>query len=293
MSETDSFFDIPSLLTSSQPRSRSNWLVYSAGVFILLVLSTNLAGDRLPGGAQTMQLLSSVFMLGIIGFMGAMTWRAVREVRGEQKQLEAAEELLQLRRWPEAAVVIRALLSRPTRTPQTRILSLLFLVKLLGRYDRFADVASLCDHLLSMDVLDSDTSHTLRVERAMAMVHDDRLFDVDRSIAELRRSAQAPHSAGLALVEIYRDVKTGHAQEALAVYEEKLPLLRRHLAHRVADAHALAARGYDMLGKTDQATRAYADATTLASEAELQRRYPEVKALSPRFSPAPAPAEAI
>jgi tetratricopeptide (TPR) repeat protein len=99
-------------------------------------------------------------------------------------------------------------------------------------------------------------------------------------------------SAGLALVEIYRDVITGHPNEAIAIFEERLPVLRDQLGHRVADAYALAARAYDLLGRTVEAQAAYAKATVLSPLTELHRRYPELEKLAGRYQPSPAPPEA-
>jgi hypothetical protein len=128
----------------------------------------------------------------------------------------------------------------------------------------------------------------------MAMLREDHLFDADRAIAELRRmsSGAGVDSGGLALVEIYRDVKTGHPDEAVAIFEDKLPALRDQLGHRVADAYALAARAYDLLGRTAEAQDAYTRATLLAPLVELHRRYPDVEKLAGRYQPASAPAEA-
>jgi tetratricopeptide (TPR) repeat protein len=157
----------------------------------------------------------------------------------------------------------------------------------------------------------------------MAMLREDHLFDADRAINELRqigrseRAAAAAargaedvtsvspgsagaaaqnifpvaESAGLALVEIYRDVKTGHPAEAVAIFEDRLSALRDQLGHRVADAYALAARAYDLLGREAEAADAYRRATLLCPPVELHRRYPEVAKLQGRYEPAAAPPE--
>lgn len=125
----------------------------------------------------------------------------------------------------------------------------------------------------------------------MSMLHEDRLFDVNKAIGDLRRSRDGQESAGLALVEIYRDVKTGHPEEAIEIFERKLPVMREQLGQRVADAHALAARAYDLLGREAEARAAYENATLLSPEVELQRRYAEVRPLGEKYPAAVAPAE--
>jgi tetratricopeptide (TPR) repeat protein len=185
---------------------------------------------------------------------------------------------------------------------------LLFLGSLLARYHRFDDAIFVHNHLLENVQLDSGTDFAVRLSRAMAMLRVDHLFDADRAIADLRKRAavrggtaddpttDAPRggqaSAGLALIELYRDVKTGHSAEAIERFNATLPMLQKQLGHRVADAHALVARAYDNLGNAVTAQQHYESATLLAPPVELARRYPEVEALSGKYQPAIAPPEA-
>jgi hypothetical protein len=116
--------------------------------------------------------------------------------------------------------------------------------------------------------------------------------DADRAISDLRRRGPAEGTAGLALVEIFRDVKTGHPDEAIEIFNKHLPQLQQQLGHRVADAHGLVARAYDLLGNESEARAAYQRATLLAPAVELQRRYPELVKLAEKYPAAPAPKEA-
>ncbi|MGE5610491.1 MAG: tetratricopeptide repeat protein [Bacillota bacterium] len=288
---SNSFLDVQTLLESSEPRMRGLGLWYVGGVFVLMMLVGALAGAQNAVAKQAVEVLSSVAMVGLIATMGVSAWFAARGVQREQQKMEAIAELLQLRRWGEAGVMLQELLSSPTRTPQTRIQALIFLAAVLARFHRFGDAIAVYDHLLDMGFEDDETVHGLKLGRAMGMLHEDRLFDADRAISELRRDQREHESAGLYLVEIYRDVKTGHPQEAIGLFREKLPALRQQLGHRVVDAYALAARAYDLLGQADQAQAAYEAATHLMPEAELQRRYAEVAALAGKYSPAVRPTE--
>jgi tetratricopeptide (TPR) repeat protein len=190
---------------------------------------------------------------------------------------------------------------------------LIFLTAVLARYNRFEDAIAVQDYLLQTMPLDGGTAHGLRLARVMAMLREDHLFDADRAINELRRQVsragrardqavaqlagtepQEPQdpqslSAGLALIEIYRDVKTGHPAEAVELFEQTLPTLREQLGHRVADAWVLLARAYDMLGRDAEAAAAYQKATLLQPAVELHRRYPETASLADKYPPATAP----
>lgn len=96
--------------------------------------------------------------------------------------------------------------------------------------------------------------------------------------------------AGLRLVELYRDVKTGHTAEAMELFHTHRDTLRRGLGHRVAEAHALVAVAYDRANRPADAARAFADATALQPMPELLNRYVEVRPLIAKYAPTPAPA---
>jgi tetratricopeptide (TPR) repeat protein len=186
--------------------------------------------------------------------------------------------------------------------------ALIFLSSVLARYNRFDDAIAVQNHLLEHVNLDPSTAHALRLGRAMAMLREDHLFDADRAISELRREVSratqataaeeeppAPTpptvSAGLALIEMYRDVKTGHPDEAIEMFNKTLPSLRRQLGHRVSDAYALAAKAYDFLGNAPEAQSHWTQATLLSPVMELKRRYPELSLMLEKYEPATAPAE--
>ena len=287
------FLDVPTLLQASEPRPRTPWLHFLIGGFVLTIVLSWLVGHS-SQSAQTQDLLESVIAFGLMGFVASITlsgFVSVRRARAEQAAVGAVDELIQLRRWPEAGLLLQSLLSRPARSPLARAQALLFLAMVLARYHRFEDSVSVHDFILGEIPLDDATDHVVRLGRAMAMLREDNLLDADRAISELRRSSRGVESAGLALVEIYRDVKTGHPAEAIEMFEKRRDVLRRQLGHRVADGWALAARAYDLLDRPGDAQAAYQNATVLMPLAELTRRYPEITPLASKYKPAPAPAE--
>src|SRR5687767_13297935 len=89
----------PLLLDARQPRPGAGWFWYAVGFFLLVVFLSAYAQRSVPNGGQIVQMLSSLLMFGLMIAMGYFTWRAARAVQREQSQLEAIEELVQLRRW--------------------------------------------------------------------------------------------------------------------------------------------------------------------------------------------------
>ena len=303
--------DVPYLLERSQPLPRRSWFMPAIGGFVLLVLGSAWVSARSQGAKAFVDAASMMLMMLLLVGMGVLMSMTVRRQRSERARLESIEELVQLRRWPEAVAMLEVLLSQPTRTPWARVQGLVYLATVLARFNRFDDAIAVQNHLLEHTNLDPGTMHALRLGRAMAMLREDHLFDADRAISELRRDvsrvadameraaeaegetqADVPQSAGLALIEIYRDVKTGHPAEAIEMFDKTVPTLRKQLGHRVSDAYALAARAYDFLGKSDEAQSHWERATLLSPAIELQRRYPELSVMTGKYQPAAAPAEA-
>jgi tetratricopeptide (TPR) repeat protein len=287
------FLDVPALLELSEPAGRVSRLWFLGGGILLIAMMTIASSSAEQRTRDLVHVLAGLMMIGLMAALSGMTLYMVRKFRQEQQAVESAGELVQLRHWPQAAQVLEHYLSRPARTNQLRTQALIYLASVLNRYHRFADAVAVQEYLLDSGRVDVGTAYGLKLGRAMAMLREDHLFDADRAISELRRiGPENIDSAGLALVEIYRDVKTGHPAEAIDLFERKLPALRDQLGHRVADAYALVARAYDMLNRPEEARSAFESATLLAPPGELYRRYPEVEKLKDRYPAATAPPEA-
>lgn len=283
------FADVRTLMETSRPRPRVAWFAYLAIASVLAIVAMNVFGDRTAASQEMMETFSSGVMVVMLAGITLTNYTQSRAGRAEQARLEAAEELVQLRRWPQAAMLLQGLMSHPTRTPQARVQALVYFTNVLARYHRFEDVIAIDDHLLETIPLDGPAVHVLKVSRGMALLREDRLFDADRAISDLRHTDQAADSAGLAILELYRDVKTGHPTEALELFTQKRDLIRRQLGHRLADALVLAAMAHDLLNQTDAARSDYESATLLAPAAELHRRYPETAVLAGKYAAAVAP----
>jgi hypothetical protein len=285
------FLDVTRLLETSQPRPRVNLIWWIAGVFLLTLLGTALIGGEDSQSRQLLGIFSAVAMMGLVAGISAISVFTVRRLRAEQQRVEQIGELVQLRRWPEAGIALEQYLSEPARTPQFRAQALVCLAPVLSRLHRFEDAIFVQSYLIDEQMVDPAGAVAMRIGRTMAMLREDRLFDADRAISELRRGPAAG-TAMVALIEIYRDVKTGHPAEAIELFQKNLSIMRDQLGHRLADGYALAARAYDLLGREAEAQNAFKNATLLAPPGELFRRYPEVEKLAGRYQPAPAPPEA-
>ncbi len=285
------FLDAKLLLEASRPPMRINWFWYGIALLGALVTMSLMSLSQ-PESRKPLQVFSGVLISGalVAGAVGSAVM--VRRHRVELQTVEAIEEMLQLRRWEPAAILLNSFLSQPVRSPRNWARALVQLSGLMVRYHRFEDAIMVQSFLIEHEILDDSADYVVRLGRAIAMLREDHLVDADRAIGDLRRRVPPQQSGGFSLIEIYRDVKTGHAQEAIDLFAERLTVMQQQLGHRVADAHALVARAYDMLGREEQAAAAYQRATLLAPPSELQRRYPEVTKLTEKYPAAIAPREA-
>lgn len=291
MNAEPSTLDLPPVAALLQRSEPGRPLPWRWGILTLMVITVFLLNRVDPSAGNRDLVLAftfSLILLGLVIFSLLSARNVARAQRTELAQLQRADELIQTRRWPEAASLLLALLARPMRTQAARVQALIFFVTVLMRYHRFVEAIEINDYILQNFPIDPISRHGLRVGRAMAMLREDHLVDADRALGELRRES-ADKSAGLSLLEIYRDVKTGHASEAVALFTDRRQSMRQQLGHRLGDAFALIARAYDMLGEDQHAAQHWQWATLLVPSVELARRYPELSAIIGKYPPALTP----
>ncbi len=274
------------------------WLLAAGALVAVLPLE--------PGTRVAMGLALCGAFFGLLAYF----WSLVRSLRAEEAQLEWIEDALALKRYPDAAGRLQWLMSSAMCSDQHRLRAMVLLATYLARSGRYDDALIVYNELTGTERVAGPSGAMVKLGRAMAMLQSDHLYDADRAITDLRRlidrggaenelqqiDADAPTPgvdvlsvSALRLVELYRDVKTGHAQEAIELFEKNLPLLTAGLGHRVGEAHALVAVAYDRLDRPDDARQRFLDGTALQGIADLLNRYPEVRPLITKYAPTPAP----
>ena len=312
------FLDPHGLIESSRPRP-TRWAglpLLAMGIVSILVFT---APSDSPVGSAIQTIAPVLFLAGVVS-LNLVARRGASILASEAQAVVALDELVQLRRWPEAADLSMRLFTRPMMSAERRMHALTALASILTRYHRFDDARVVHDYLLqrldrspaTADGLtpargptdptpDPSTAHAIRVARAMGLLREDRLVDADRAMSELRRevslardevrraagpeAAAKVRSAGLVLLDLYRDVKTRHYEEATIGFERSIESLREQLGGRVADAWLLYAAALQGLGRDGEAKVAYLNATALIPAVELHRRYPETAVLETAFRP--------
>lgn len=261
--------DLDTVLEQSRPRRNQSML---APLFLLAILFATLLS--VPGDGVWVQMLVPAAMALLIVLSLRYASRMARQQRDEAEGLRVIDESIRLGRWDQAAAMLTRLFASPSARPHVRIQGLIYLGTLFNRIGRFADVIRLYDSLVERVQFPRQISLSLKCMRAYAMLRDNLLSDAYEAIAELRR--EAPQSSGMVTVlEIYRLVKTGHNDDALALFDERRTQLAQQLSHRSADGWALAAAASLALSRTDQA-RSYArNACLLSDPSQIALRLPE------------------
>jgi tetratricopeptide (TPR) repeat protein len=298
--------DIPVLLEVSRPRGGLRGLRPS---FVMPFLAVSLVVMLLPINPAAKGLFQMLLWMSFLGVV-AYLWNLVRAFRQESRRLDEAEDLLVLKRVYDVVPRLHWLMSKPMQAEQNRLRAMVLLATALARLQRPAEALLIYNELIEVERIAGPGGVMVKLGRVMAMLQSDHLYDADRAINDLRRlidrggaesemaamdqamPSGAPDPitiAALRLVEIYRDVKTGHSEEAIALFRDNLQLLRQGLSHRVGEAHALVAIAYDRLGDGQSARERFADATNLQPIAELLQRYPELRPLPALYPPTPAP----
>ena len=279
--------DVAALLAGSRPQP----MLRQVGRGLLVVWVAALLGPVLGLSAaalETAALLATVAAVILLSVRGMALNR-------ETATLDDLEALLALRRVDEAVPGLQDVMGRPMHGPENRLRAMLLLGTTLARLNRADDALRVYGELLETEGLAGPAGLMVKIARTATMLRADHLYDADRALSDLRRTvgrddnADPVAVAGVRLVELFRDVKTGHLAEAVELFDAHLPLLRTGLGHRVAEAHALVAIALHRLNRGAAAAARFADATALAPLSDLVRRYPELWPLCSVYAATAAP----
>ncbi len=116
--------------------------------------------------------------------------RMAGAARDERKRVRDADELVTLRRWPEAVTSLKALMDRPMRLDVNRRPALVALAKTLARYGRHDEAIDVADEVLNDSRTDASTRFSVGCGRALLLLQGGRLGDANDAIAGLRREVR-------------------------------------------------------------------------------------------------------
>jgi hypothetical protein len=258
-------------------------------LFPLLLLAMVLIMTATAGGSSALaQGVVSVLMAGVILFTLVRAKRMAAQQRREQEFLREVDEEIRLGRWFQAGYRLVQVLGMPGVRPHVRFQTLIYLGSVLNYEGRYEEVEKVYNYLLQNPQLPPPIAFSMQCARAYAILRQDRLTDAYEAISRLRRGGAPADSAMLTLLEMYRQVMTGHHEDALELFESRRTVLAQQLGHRSSDGWALAAAAADHLGKQEQAETMARNALLLGRAEEISRRFPECSAILERVRAARA-----
>src|SRR3954454_6953838 len=114
------FLPVQELLEFSRPEPRVAWVGWGAGLLLVIVITSALITSHFEQLRTPVRAVSVVAMFAIVGMLMSATLSTVRLHQQAQRLIDAAGEMVQLRRWAEAAVLLQQILSHPARTANQR-----------------------------------------------------------------------------------------------------------------------------------------------------------------------------
>ena len=176
------WFDVGRLLDVSRPAPVGPlFLLPPLGLAMMVgaLLLTLFAPARIGVPLGVGLLLSSVACTVIVA-------RAATRARDERRRVRDADELVTLRRWPEAAAALRSLLARPMRLDVNRRPALVALARVLGRYGLHDEAIDVAEEVLDDPRTDPATKFAVGCGRAVLLLQGGRLGDANDALSRLR-----------------------------------------------------------------------------------------------------------
>lgn len=261
--------DLDALLEGSRGRRNPSLLM---PLFMLGILVA--AGISMASETPWLAPLVPLIFAALVGLSLWQAANAAKRQRDDNALLREADESIRLGHWDRANSSLSKLLSRPANRPHIRFQALIYAGGVLNRIGRYADVIRLYERLQEEAEFPAPVAVSVRCMQAYAMLRDDRLSDGYQALADLRRDARQA-TGMVALLEMYRLLKTGHNDDVLALFSEKRQQITAQMSHRSADGWALAAAAALALSREEQARTYARNAALLCDPAEILKRYPE------------------
>lgn len=269
--------------------NRRGWYAFYA-----CVLGMILASVLLPAfyrGSDPAESLSLLFLAVPITLLLCAGWvtkgRRFRSRQGVQK----AWERVQLADWTGAQALLDEVMHRPIPSSSERGQAFMTLAAIAEHAGHYDEAAQVYETLLLRRIGDPVQLQRAQIALAAAKLRNEELTDAVKFIGRLEQ-LEMPVSlrAALDLVRLFQQVFMGHYEDALADFEERRSLFRRHLSTQAGFGYGLLAAALHHRGRTDDAARLWGDATTLIDADRLVEEYALLSTVSQAYPATKRPA---
>src|SRR6476646_6890783 len=98
------FLEPERLVESSRPVPRAHVTWWMAGGFLLVMLLSTLIGNQSVASRAVVSFIWGLAIIGLMAAMSALSLDTVKRYRADQRRVAQVGELVQLRRWADAAL---------------------------------------------------------------------------------------------------------------------------------------------------------------------------------------------
>lgn len=250
-------------------RLRRNLFLFAISVLFSVVLFAN---D--PRLAMLQDVFKVILFLLFIGVVIA-PWIGLRRDRGFHQQLNRATEHVRMDEWELAFQLIDSLQSRPIRSRSDRHRAAMLLAACFEAQQRFDLSATIYERLLIDRIGDAYQLQEAQLAVVGAKLRNQELTDALVLLGRLEKiPLPPPLKAILDFTRLYQQIFMGHAQDAIENLSERRKEFQRFLSTKAGYAYGLFAAAMHQLGRGEEASDLWKDATTLIARDKLVRDYP-------------------
>lgn len=260
-------------------------------LFVLLGLGALMGVVLFSGPSMIALLLPWVVVIGFFGWL----YYQRRRMTEAQRSVRAVQELTVLRHHDEALHQAWRILPSLRRWADLHVQTVLLASADLMAVNAYENALAAQDYLLEHAPDDHPLARMVRLQRTMALLHDDRLADADDELRRLSRLKLGPLGQAMRRVgELYQQLKTGHHVDAVESLDDDAAFISqlRPLGVDAGYGYAMMATMYHHTGRTDAAQRWWHRATMLVAPQRLADDLPETRPLT-ALQPATTLAEAM
>jgi tetratricopeptide (TPR) repeat protein len=249
-------------------------------LLIFGIMLIALAGPRLgiPGGFN---LVLPPLVVAIAVVVGVGMGRRRRQCR---RALSQSWQHLQLDEPQPALAALAPIMSGPIAADSERGQAYMQLAGIAERCGRFDAAGKIYESLLLNGIGDLVHLQEAQIKLAYAKLRTDELTDAVNLIGRLAQVPMpGPLKAGFELVHLFQQVFMGHHADAVQQEGERRTLFRKYLSTRAGYGYGLLATAMHYLGRTMDAARLWAEATTLIRREKLVRDLPTLALMSQTY----------
>ncbi|MFQ5502232.1 MAG: hypothetical protein ACE5EQ_08005 [Phycisphaerae bacterium] len=218
---------------------------------------------------------------GVVFGMLVFRWIVVRREVRHRRAISEAWDHSRLCDWSMVEQSLEGLMDRPIRSASDRCQVFVLMAGLAEQSGLYGPATHIYERLLVERIGDGYQLQQAQLALTSAKLRNEELTDGVRMLDRLEKvpmplALRAVHD----LIRLYQQVFMGHFENAVKDLQERHELFRRYLSTRAGYGYALFSTALHQLGRPEEASRLWLDATALIPAARLVQEYKCLEAVS-------------